>query len=223
MRSLKEQGLKWFDLHFGWQISFEETWNAYCSGCVPVGAAILDGEDNLIGRGRNRISGDAPPAFQVGAHRLAHAELNALLSVRDPGVDIHGCSMYTMLEPCPLCMGAIYMSGIRRLYYAARDPYAGSTNMLGATAYLSRKPIRVYPPGEDELERVSIALHTDYIWRKDPQQAPIFLETWRPIVPEGVRLGEYLHGSHFFMRTNEAGYYASEAYQIIIEENEKLQ
>jgi tRNA(adenine34) deaminase len=214
--------LKWFDLHFGWQTSFEEAWKAYCTGCVPVGAAVLDDENNLIGKGRNRIAESNQTALQVGAHRLAHAELNALLNVRDPDVDIHACSMYTMLEPCPLCMGAIYMSGIRRLYYAARDPYAGSTNMLGTTAYLSKKPIEVFPPEDAELEQVSIALNTDYMWRSDPQRAPSFLDVWRPLVAEGVRLGEHLYKTHFYKRTNSSRYSALEAYQLIFEENKKL-
>lgn len=215
--------MKWFDLHFGWQTSFEEAWRAYCSGCVPVGAAVLDGESNILAKGRNRIAERSQAVFQVSEHRLAHAELNALLLVRDPVDDIHACGMYTTLEPCPLCMGAIYMSGIRKLYYAARDPYAGSTNILGTTAYLSRKPIQVFPPGDAELEQVSVALHTDYMWRSDPQRAPSFLDVWRPFVGQGVRLGERLYTTQFYNSASKSEYSAEEAFQLIIEENKKLQ
>ena len=43
-------------------------------------------------------------------------------------------------------MGTFYMSGVRTLHYAARDPFAGSVNLLGTTWYLSRKPIKAFGP-----------------------------------------------------------------------------
>ena len=43
------------------------------------------------------------------------------------------CIVYTTTEPCPLCMGALYMSGVRGLRFTSRDPWAGSANLLGTT------------------------------------------------------------------------------------------
>ena len=89
---------------------------------------------------------------------LAHAELNALLALKADRQTRHAASLYTTTEPCPLCLGAFYMSGVRTLHYAAREPFAGSTNLLGTTPYLSRKPIKVYGPADPDLEALVTAL-----------------------------------------------------------------
>jgi hypothetical protein len=73
------------------------------------------------------------------------------------------------------------------------------------------------------LEAAAVALHSDYPWRSNLQWAPAFLEIWRPIVNEGVRLGEQLYKTHLYERAREEEYPALEAYQSIIEESEKLQ
>ena len=73
---------------------------------------------------------------------MAHAEVEALQKLDFDAIDPHSCALYTTTEPCPMCMGTFYMSGIRTLHYASREPYSGSTNLLGTTWYLSRKPIK---------------------------------------------------------------------------------
>lgn len=32
---------------------------------------------------------------------------------------LSGCTLYTSCEPCPMCLGAIYWSGISRIFYAS--------------------------------------------------------------------------------------------------------
>mgnify|MGYP002681725500 FL=1 len=110
--------MQWNDLSPAWKICWSEAWEACRLGCVPVGALILDAEGREISRGRNRIGVDAP-AGQIGHSDLAHAEMNALVQVDRRRVNTHACTLYTLLEPCPLCMGAIYMTGIRTIAYAA--------------------------------------------------------------------------------------------------------
>ena len=86
--------LMWDSLAPVWQACLEEAWLAYCAGSVPIGAAVADAHGLVIGRGRNRIMDQsAPPPTPleddrlvnraVFHHDLAHAELNALLSLRD--------------------------------------------------------------------------------------------------------------------------------------------
>ena len=67
-------------------------------------------------------------------------------------------TLYATLEPCPLCFSALYMSDVRKLVFAAADRYGGSTNLLGATPYLSRKPIEISGP-LPSLGAVSIFLN----------------------------------------------------------------
>jgi tRNA(adenine34) deaminase len=175
-----------------WQACLEEAWSAYCVGCVPVGAAVMDAAGQILSRGRNRIGERQGEANTLYGHSLAHAEVNALACLPADGLDRHSLSLYTTMEPCPLCMGALYMSGVRQLHFAARDAYAGSTNMLGATPYLSRKPVRVFPPSSPELEMLLIALHTEFELQRPVAMTEQLLETWASAVPEGVRLGRSL-------------------------------
>jgi tRNA(adenine34) deaminase len=92
---------------------------ALASGEVPVGAVIVrDGE--ILATGHNRVITDSDPT--------AHAEIVALRAAgRALGnYRLEGCDLYTTLEPCAMCAGAILHARIRRLVYAASDPKAGA-------------------------------------------------------------------------------------------------
>ena len=209
MTSIPAASHLWDRLEPPWQACLEEAWLAYGAGSVPIGAVVTDSLGRIIGRGRNRIGDRAPasthaaplngPARAVVAfHDLAHAELNALLSLNyvyeneTEADNPHRWLLYTTMEPCPLCLGALYMSGIRALHYASRDPYAGSVNLLGATPYLSRKPVRVFGP-HPLLEIISAALSVEWsLFHETDHSAQFVLDHWRPVLPLGVALGERL-------------------------------
>jgi len=92
---------------------------AQAAGEVPVGAVIIrDGE--IIATGQNRVILDSDPT--------AHAEIVALRAAgRVLGnYRLEDCDLYTTLEPCAMCAGAILHARIRRLIYAASDPKAGA-------------------------------------------------------------------------------------------------
>jgi tRNA(Arg) A34 adenosine deaminase TadA len=150
----------WDTLSLPWQSALEMAWEAFCADTNPIGAVIADADGNIIVRGRNRIKNTTAPDDQVCGNELAHAELNALLSLKLDYFECRdrGVALYTTLEPCPLCMGALYMSDVKTLHFAARDPWSGSTNLLGTTPYLSYKPIRVFPPFDPDLEASLIML-----------------------------------------------------------------
>ncbi|MGN8967168.1 nucleoside deaminase [Intestinimonas sp. HCP28S3_D6] len=89
------------------------------TGDVPVGCVVADRDGAIIGEGWNRreANGDA----------LAHAEVEAIRAAcaHRGGWNLHGCSLYVTLEPCPMCAGAIVNSRIDRVYYGAKDEKAG--------------------------------------------------------------------------------------------------
>lgn len=78
-------------------------------GDWPVGCVItLD--DKIIIRGRNRV--------YSSRNRLKHAEMDALDQVQALNFDRQDKErlvLYTTLEPCPMCFGAILISGIRHV------------------------------------------------------------------------------------------------------------
>jgi tRNA(adenine34) deaminase len=180
----------WDSIPLPWQACLEEAWLAYCAGCIPVGAVITTPDDKIISRGRNRVNTPFVPDGLIHRNRLAHAELNALIVLPEGTYDLHTCTLYTILEPCPLCLGALYMSGVHNFYYAARDPWAGSVNLLGATHYLSRKTVRAVGPSDPDLEQIVIAIQVVSGLQGVPAGMARVLETWREVFPHFVVFGE---------------------------------
>jgi len=88
-------------------------------GEVPVGAVVVKG-NTIIGRGYNRPISTADPT--------AHAEIMALQdAARYLGnYRLLDCALYVILEPCVMCIGAIFHARITRLVYGAKDPKTGA-------------------------------------------------------------------------------------------------
>jgi tRNA(adenine34) deaminase len=123
-----------------WQIAFEEAWTAYCIGSFPIGAVIVRGTE-VIARGRNQIFEPHALTKTISGTQISHAELNALVQLpRD--FDMTNLELYSTMEPCPLCAGAIRMTHIPTVLYAARDPHAGSTNLFTEHRYMARGKVR---------------------------------------------------------------------------------
>ena len=101
------------------QAALAEAEAAERDGEVPVGAVVVH-EGEIVARGNNRVVRGSDPT--------AHAEMVAM---RASGTvlgnyRLEGCELYTTLEPCAMCAGAILHARLARLVYAARDPKAGA-------------------------------------------------------------------------------------------------
>jgi tRNA(adenine34) deaminase len=99
-------------------IAIAEAKKSLTSGDVPIGAIIVcDGE--IIGRGHNAVEASHDPT--------AHAETLAIRAASEKlGSYLVDCDMFTTLEPCLMCMGAITLAKIRRLYVAAESEKTGA-------------------------------------------------------------------------------------------------
>ena len=86
---------------------------------VPVGACIVFGGANLVVAG-NRTRTDQDPT--------AHAEIVALraASARLGNYRMSGAVVYSTIEPCVMCAGALIQARVSRLVYGARDERAGA-------------------------------------------------------------------------------------------------
>jgi len=82
------------------------------SGGGPFGA-VISKEGRKIAGSNNRVVLNADPTAH--AEILAIREAASLLKTHD----LRGCVLYTSCEPCPMCLGAIYWSGINRVVYAS--------------------------------------------------------------------------------------------------------
>ncbi len=207
----------WKTLSHPWRVCVEQAWEAYCSGSVPIGAVITNETGEILSVGRNRIFDQASEGEkQVCGVPLAHAELNALLDLDYGEVDPHLCTLYSIVEPCPLCIGAICMAGIKNVHYAARDTWAGSTNLLEATPYLRQKSIKAVGPQDSEFETVIQMMQVDWHLRGAHPRIELVLEAWEKDL-EAVRKGRMLFQAGELPRMREEGFSAAEALSRIHE------
>jgi len=184
----------WDSLSPAWQACLEEGWSAYCAGTFPLGAVLVDGDGRIRARGRNQIHGTVDGTELMRNRELAHAELIALFSCERDNINA-SWALYALLEPCPLCMGALYMSGVRQLHFAARDPFAGSTDLLGATPYMARKRIRVFQSDAAGLEALVVSINIDFNVAHRGDNAHDFSKRWRSAFPKAFGIGEALSRS----------------------------
>jgi tRNA(adenine34) deaminase len=107
-----------------------EAEKAYQKGEIPVGAVAVK-EGVIIGRGHNQKEELNDPT--------AHAEMTALRQAGQAlgGWRLTGVTLYTTLEPCPMCAGALVMARAERLVYAVEDPKSGA---CGSVLDIVRSP-----------------------------------------------------------------------------------
>ena len=103
--------------------ALREAQRAAAAGEVPVGAVVVCGE-KIVGRGGNRNLADSDPT--------AHAEIIALReAARAVGNHrLTDCEMFSTIEPCAMCAGALVHARLRRLVYGADDPKAGAVRSV---------------------------------------------------------------------------------------------
>ena len=87
-------------------------------GEVPIGAVVVLG-DKIIGRGYNQPITTKDPT--------AHAEIIALkeASNRLENYRLNEAIIYTTLEPCLMCVGALVHARIKKVIFAAQDTKSG--------------------------------------------------------------------------------------------------
>lgn len=104
-------------------------------GNMPVGSVIVH-DGILVAEGRNAVDSDCDDT--------RHAELAAIQRAT-PFLFRHKrqCTIYTTLEPCMMCLGAIVNVGITRIVFAAPDPLVGAAALLGSIDYYRRKGLQI--------------------------------------------------------------------------------
>lgn len=93
-------------------------------GEVPVGACVVDPDGNCVASAGNLTITDCDPS--------AHAEVVALRAAAKAlgNYRLNGCTLYTTIEPCAMCAGALVHARISRLVYGAPDERFGAARTL---------------------------------------------------------------------------------------------
>lgn len=104
-------------------------------GGRPFGAVLVkDGE--VLATGVNEILATHDPS--------THAEMQAIRAAttarRNPRLD--GCTMYASGQPCPMCLSAMHMTGVKAAYFAYSNDDAEAFELSTARIYAEMaKPI----------------------------------------------------------------------------------
>src|SRR6516225_6119314 len=99
------------------------------NGELPFGA-IIARDDEVVVEAINRVAADNDGA--------RHAEMVAMSEAqRQLGrFRLRGCTLYTNVEPCPMCCWMVREHGIKRVVYSIKSPAMGgysAFNVLGDT------------------------------------------------------------------------------------------
>jgi tRNA(adenine34) deaminase len=103
--------------------ALEEARIAFERGEVPVGAIVVH-KGYVVGRGHNRKEELADPS--------AHAEMIALREAAQVlgSWRLADVTLYSTMEPCPMCAGAMVLARVPRLVYAVDDPKSGAAGSV---------------------------------------------------------------------------------------------
>lgn len=107
------------------ELAFEEARLAAEEQEVPVGAALLGPDGELLARDHNRIEASGDPTAH--AERLVLSAAGRRLGrPRLPA----GSLLAATLEPCAMCAGALVLARVDHLVFAAADPKTGACGSL---------------------------------------------------------------------------------------------
>jgi tRNA(adenine34) deaminase len=84
-------------------------------GEVPIGAVVVF-QEKIVGEGWNRPIAASDPT--------AHAEIQAMRAAAEKlkNYRLTGATLYVTLEPCDMCIGAMFHARIARTVFGAKDP-----------------------------------------------------------------------------------------------------
>ncbi|HBQ3198444.1 TPA: nucleoside deaminase [Klebsiella variicola subsp. variicola] len=112
-------------------------------GGRPFGALLVR-HDEIVAEGVN--------TFHLNGDPTAHAELNAVrdLAARLGSEVLRECVIYASGQPCPMCLSALYLTGVREVFFA-------NSNQDGEPFQLSTTAI--YQQLQQPLSRQTLPIH----------------------------------------------------------------
>ena len=102
--------------------ALEQAQKALDAGEFPVGCVLVHQNRVLTAGVRKGTAGQCP-------NEIEHAEMIALKRLADMGIAANSMDivLYTTMEPCLMCLGAMMLSGISGVVYAYEDVMGGGT------------------------------------------------------------------------------------------------
>jgi tRNA(adenine34) deaminase len=127
---------------FIWE-ALHEAERAGLEGELPIGTVLVI-DDQIVSRGRAQ--------HRRKQSQLMHAEMNALLAggqaLWERG---RSAVLFTTMEPCPMCLGAVVMANVPHIIFALHDEVVHTREIVATNPYV-RRHIQSYYGGVLENE-----------------------------------------------------------------------
>lgn len=118
------------------ELALGEAEKALQENTYPVGAIIVDEDFNVIGIGRNRVHSSQ----DITAHAEIDAIRNAGNIMFDAKIKGKKFTLYSTLEPCPMCTGGILFAKIQRVVWLLNDDqgFGGYKKIKDSSIFLEK-------------------------------------------------------------------------------------
>ena len=201
----------WNEVSDSWKKAFREAWTAFIAGSTPIGAVLCDSDGRIILSEHNR--NNEPQTINK---RIAHAEINLLRALDTSAYDPRTLTLYSTMEPCPMCMGTILMANIKRVHYAAADTYCGMTHLVKNVPYYASKNIVCTHEGGD-IEQFQVTIQAYYELRYIEQGAgsQVF-DSFMAHCPKAANTAKELYKTKWLDKAAEAEKDIGEVFDHII-------
>ena len=109
------------------EYAYQQAFKAYEIDEVPIGAILIDSSGKIIAKGYNQI--------ETKGTQLAHAEIQVLAKAAKKMKNwrLSGLTLYVTVQPCLMCLGALYLSRVSRVVYGVPSPKFGASLELIAS------------------------------------------------------------------------------------------
>ncbi|MCR5834170.1 MAG: tRNA adenosine(34) deaminase TadA [Selenomonadaceae bacterium] len=106
------------------RLALEEARRAYREDEIPIGAVLVSEDGTLISAAHNKI--------EQLTDATAHAEILALRkgSEKLKRRRLSDCTLYSTVEPCAMCAGALMLCRVKRIVYGIPDSKFGAAESL---------------------------------------------------------------------------------------------
>lgn len=107
------------DHNFFMEFAYQQALKAYKNDEVPIGAILVDQEGNVVARGYNQV--------EKHTTQIDHAEILVLKKASKKIGDwrLEGMTLYVTVQPCMMCLGALYLSRVSKIVYGVVSPKYG--------------------------------------------------------------------------------------------------
>ena len=114
------------------KIALKEAFRAYKAGDVPVGAVIVK---------NNKIISKAHNTKEKNKNAINHAEILVINKAckKLKTWHLNDCILYTTMEPCMMCCGAIIQSRIKEIHYILDNDQFGCLKLLENNNFINYK------------------------------------------------------------------------------------